>query len=41
MFNLYIPKFGNKSVEDYYNDMFNLYPKKSKKLSFKEIKLSV
>ena len=21
-------KFGNKSVEDYYNDMFNLYPKK-------------
>ena len=21
-------KFGNKSVEDYYNDMFNFYPKK-------------
>ena len=22
-------KFGDKSVEDYYNDMFNFYPKKS------------
>ena len=21
-------KFGNKSAEDYYNDMFNFYPKK-------------
>ena len=21
-------KFGNKSVEDYYNDMFNFHPKK-------------
>ena len=21
-------KFGNKSVEDYYNDMFNFYPEK-------------
>ena len=24
-----VNKFVNKSVEDYYNDMFNLYPKKS------------
>ena len=27
-------KFGNKSVEDYYNDMFNLNPNK---LTFKTI----
>ena len=29
-------KFGNISVEDYYNDMFNLYPKK---LTFQTIQI--